>query len=235
MEAHRHFGKLGIGSRFKGSPTRKNSVLIAALSAVLAAALIFLFVTHYKKNTVAPPLAPTQVAVWVARQPIPLGTPETAIAAAGYFKQTQVPSAQAVAGAIVDPSQVVGEVTSTAVAAGQQITSSDFTKSVQVLSADLRGDQRAVAFSFDTEHGISTWLSAGDTVDVMLVNTLTHRTELIDQNVSVLENKLGLVVLKLTDKQALLVTAASTQGSLWLSLRPALNANNSIKIYSVGG
>ena len=60
------------------------------------------------------------------------------------------------------------------------------------------------------------------------------KSEMIEQNVIVLENEQGLVVLKLTDKQALLLTAATTQGSLWVSLRPALGATNSVKIYSVG-
>ncbi len=68
----------------------------------------------------------------------------------------------------------------------------------------------------------------------MVVNGTTHKTELVDQNVTVLQNAQGLVVLKLTDKQALLVTAATTNGSLWLSLRPALNATNSVPVYSVG-
>ena len=35
-------------------------------------------------------------------------------------------------------------------------------------------------------------------------------TELVDQNVTVLANNQGMVVLKLSDKQALLVTAATT-------------------------
>jgi Flp pilus assembly protein CpaB len=232
MEAHRHFGKLGIGGS-RGQSSRKNSILIALLSAVLAAALIYLFVTHYKKNT-AQPTAPLEVTVWVATRTIPQGTPESAIASAGDFKAIQVPATQAVVGAITDPSVVAGQATSTAIAKRQQVTASDFTRTPAVLAADLTQNQRAVAFSLDTEHGLTTWLAAGDTVDVMVVNGATHKTELVDQNVTVLENSQGLVVLKLTDKQALLVTAATTNGGLWLSLRPALGATNSVPVYSVG-
>lgn len=232
MEAHRHFGKLGIGGRSQGLSSRKHSILIAALSAVLAAALIYLFVSHYKKNTVQQPVAPTQATVWIATHAIPQGTPESVVASDGYFKQAQVPAAHVIAGAIADPSQVVGEATTTAVAAGQQITASDFIKTPAILAENLSGDQRAVAFSFDSEHGLTTWLAAGDTVDIMLVKG--KQSELVEQNVTVLENEQGLVVLKLTDKQALLLTGFTTQGSLWISLRPALKAADSIRIYSQG-
>ncbi len=229
MEAHRHFGKLGTGRQ--GLSSRRNSVLVAVLSAVLAAALIFLFVTHYKKNTVQQPLAPAQVTVWVATQPILQGTPESEVAAQRYFKPTQIPMTNALPGAIADPSQVAGEIAASTIAAGQQVTAADFVKG-PVLAASLKGNERAVAFSFDSEHGLSTWLAAGDTVDVILVRK--HSSELVDQNVTVLENQQGLVVLKLTDKQALLLTYATTKGSLWLSLRPALKARNSIQIYAQG-
>jgi Flp pilus assembly protein CpaB len=204
---------------------------VALASAVLAAVLIYLFVTHYNKNTVQQPAAIAQATVWVATKPITQGTPESAIASGGYFKPTQVPLTQVMAGAIADPSQVVGQVAASTIAAGQQVTAADFTKAPTV-SADLKGNQRAVAFSFDSEHGLTTWLTPGNTVDVMVV--MKSSTQLVDQNVTVLENEQGLVVLKLTDKQALLLTAATTKGSLWLSLRPALNAKNSIKVNSVG-
>jgi len=206
-------------------------MLVALLSAVLAAALIYLFVTHYNKNTVQQPTAPAQATVWVAAKPIPQGTPESLIAAGSYFKPTQIPVTQVIGGAIADPSQLVGEVANSTIAAGQQITATDFIKA-PALAADLKGNQRAVAFSFDSEHGLTAWLTPGDTVDVMVV--MKSSTELVDQNVPVLQNAQGLVVLKLTDKQALLLTAATTKGSLWLSLRPALNAKSSIKVNSVG-
>lgn len=233
MEAHRHFGKLGAGGRSSGLSSRRNSILVAALSAVLAAALIYLFVTHYKKNAAPQVVTPPPATVWVATHAIPEGTPESVIAADGYFKPTQVPPTQMIAGAISDPAQVATEVTSMTIAAGQQVTATDFVKE-PVLAGELKGNERGVAFSFDSEHGLTSWLTVGDTVDVMLVNPKTYTSQLIDQNVTVLENSQGLVVLKLTDKQALLATAATTKGSLWLSLRPALKASDSVKIYAVG-
>jgi Flp pilus assembly protein CpaB len=231
MEASRHFGKLGIGGRSQGPSSRKNAILVAVLSAVLAAALIYLFVTHYKKNATPQVVTAPPATVWVATHAILQGTPESEVAAQGYFKPTQVAATSVMAGAITDPALVAGEVAQSTIAAGQQITATDFAKG-PVLASALKGNQRAVAFSFDTEHGITSWLAVGDTVDVMLLHK--NKSELIDQNVTVLENEGGLVVLKLTDKQALLLTGFTQQGSLWLSLRPALKASNSIRIYSQG-
>jgi Flp pilus assembly protein CpaB len=237
MEASR----FGIGGSSQGLSSRRNAVLVAVLSAVLAGALIYLFVSHYKKNTVPPVVTPPASTVWVATRAIPAGTPEAEVALQGFFKPEQTTSVTP--GAIADPSQIVGEVTQKAIAKGEQVTAAEFTKASTAagattlaggldLAASLTKNQRAVAFSFDNEHGLTSWLAVGDTVDVMVVKKAS--TELVDQNVTVLANEQGMVVLKLTDKQALLVTAATTKGSLWLSLRPALSATNSIPIYAQG-
>jgi Flp pilus assembly protein CpaB len=203
------------------------------LSAVLAAGLIYLFVTHYKKNTAPTAVAPAQATVWETTRPIPKGTPAAVIAAKGYIKQTQISAATATSiGAIADPSQVLIEATTAQLAVGQTLTAADFAKTPALLAADLSGNQRAVAFSFDSEHGLTSWITPGNTVDIMLQKGT--KSELVEQNVTVLENVQGLVVLKLTDKQALLLTGFSGRGSLWLSLRPALSAKDSIRLYSQG-
>ncbi len=231
MEAHRHFGKRSSGARGQALAGRKNAVLVAAASALLAAALIYLFVSRYDKRQVVQ-LAPPQTAVWVAAHAIPQGTPEAAIAGEGYFKRIEVPTARVAPGAIVDPSQVVGEAATSEIVAGQQITASDFTRSTSLISGLLRGDERAVAFSLSSEQGLTSYLAAGDTVDVMLVGT--KGSEMLAQDVPVLANAAGIVVLRLSDRQALIVTAQSTKGSLWLSLRPSIGASDSVRLYSVG-
>lgn len=233
MEAHRHFGKARLGGRSQGLPSRRNSILVAVLSAVLAAVLIYLFVSHYDNGTVQQ-LAPVEQTVWVATHPIPQGTPEAAIVGEGYIKAKQIPVGQVAVGAIDDPSQVLNEAATAPIAVGQQITASDFTRSQAVISGLLKGDERGVAFSLDSEHGITSYLASGDTVDVMGVSEKTGTSELLVQDVPVLANSAGIVVLRLTDRQALLVTAATANYSLWLSLRPSLDAKNSVKVYSVG-
>ena len=231
MEAHRHFGKFLPRGRAQALAGRRSALLVAALSALLAAALIYLFVANYSKRTVVQ-VGPPETAVWVARQNIPQGTPEAAIAGEGYFKRVEVPTARVVPGAIVDPSQIIGQAATTAIVAGQQITTADFTRSTALLSGVLRGDERAVAFSFSSEQGITSYLVPGDTVDVMLVSSA--RSEMLVQDVPVLANAGGIVVLRLSDRQALIVTAETTKGSLWLALRPSIGAADSVKLYSVG-
>jgi pilus assembly protein CpaB len=210
---------------------RRNSILFAVVAALVAGALIYLFVSHYKKA--APPAAPVETTVWEAKQFIPRGTPQSAIASAGLLKPVQVPLGQVQPGAIADPSAITNEVSLAAIAPGQQVISSDFTKPAAAFSYVLSGNQRAVGFSFDNEHGLTTYLQPGNDVDVMDL-TGGGATALIAQNVPVLANSGGVVVLRLTDRQALLVTAATGKGSLWLSLRPSINAKDSVQVGAVG-
>lgn len=212
------------------SANRRNSILVAALSAVLAAALIYLFVSHYSKSS--PPAAPVTTTVWEATKSIPRGTPEATAADAGLFKAVQVPVSQAVVGAISDPSVITGDAAAVPIVAGQQITVSDFVRTTDTISADLKGTQRAVAFSLDSEHGLTAFLQPGNTVDIM--GTTGGSSELLAQKIPVLSNSGGLVVLRLTDRQALLMTAATGKFSLWLSLRPSLKAADSVRVGSVG-
>ncbi len=230
MEASRHFGKSASGSRGSALSNRRTAILVAVVSAVLAAVLIYLFVSHYQKNTV---VAPPNSTVWVAKRYIPAGTPQSQIAAAGLLKSTQVPASQAVLGAISDPSAVAGQTTSVAIEAGQQVTVGDFTKTAaNPITAYIKGDQRGVAFTLDSEHGLTSYLQPDDTVDIMALKG--NSTELLLKDVTIIANSGGIVVLRLTDKQALIVTAASAVDTLWLAMRPTINATNSIKVGAVG-
>jgi Flp pilus assembly protein CpaB len=232
MEANRHFGRSVAGGRKQGLNNRPTAILVAAVSAVLAAALIYLFVTHYHKS--APVVvAPQNATVWLASHYIPADTPQSQIAAGGYLKSAVVPVTQVVAGAITDPSVVAGEATSVAIEAGQQVTAGDFTRTpVNSITTYLKGDQRGVAFTFDSEHGLTSYLQPNDTVDVMA--TSGGSTELLVKDITVIANSAGNVVLRLTDKQALLVTAASGKYSLWLTMRPTIKATNSVQVGAVG-
>jgi Flp pilus assembly protein CpaB len=234
MEAHRHFGKPATGSRSKGLNNRSTAILVAAVFAVLAAALIYLFMTHYRKAPAAP-VVPQDATVWVASQYIPAGSPQNQIARDGLIKPTQVPVSQAVPGVLTNPSVVAGEATSVAIDAGQQVTTSDFARTpTNSITGYLKGDQRGVAFTLDAEHGLTSYLQAPDTVDVMGVDGTAGASELLAKNVTIIASTAGLVVLRLTDKQALLVTAATGKYSLWLTMRPTVKATNSVQVGAVG-
>jgi Flp pilus assembly protein CpaB len=234
MEAHRHFGKPVSGSRNKGLNNRRTAILVAAVFAVLAAALIYLFVTHYRKAPVAPVVVPN-VTVWKAAAAIPAGTPANQIIADNLMKPSQVPATQA-AGGISSSSAVAGDNTSVAISKGETLTATDFVRptATSSLSGYLKGDQRGVAFTLDNEHGLTSYLQAPDTVDVMGVDPTAGASELLAKDVTIIANTAGLVVLRLTDKQALLVTAATGKYSLWLTMRPTVKATNSVQVGAVG-
>jgi Flp pilus assembly protein CpaB len=228
MESSR--GNLGkAGSR--RSPvlnSRGGALLIAVACAALAGLLIYLFVSHYNKKTVTPPAS---VTVFEAARYIPRGTPQASVAAENLLKPVQVPAARAVLGAIADPSDIVGEVSTGAIAAGQQVTAADFSHANITLASYLTGDQRAIAFSLDATHGLTAYIAEGDTVDIMAQTG--GKTEMVAQNVPVLANANGDVVVRVTDKQALKLASDTGVANLWLTLRPASGAKESVKLGTV--
>ena len=223
MEASGRFGKAGSG-RSGQSLSRSGSVLIAVVAALIAGGLIYLFVSHYHKNTVS---APTTATVFVAKKYIPAGTPETAVISGNLIKSEVVPSAQVIAGAISDPSVIAGEVASASIAAGQQVTLTDFSHTNVTISSYLTGANRAVAIAIDPVHGLTSYIGVGSTIDV--VATGKGGSTQLFENVTVLGNTAGDVVLKLTQKQVLALTnAEQEQLTIWFELRPLTGATNSI-------
>jgi Flp pilus assembly protein CpaB len=223
MEASGRFGKAGSG-RSGQSLNRSGSLLIALAAALIAGGLIYLFVSHYHKNTVT---APTTATVFVAKKYIPAGTPETAVISGNLIKSEVVPSAQVIAGAISDPSVITGEVASVAVAAGQQVTDTDFSHTNVTISSYLTGANRAVAIAIDPVHGLTSYIGVGSTIDV--VATGKGGSTQLFENVTVLGNTAGDVVLKLTQKQVLQLTNAEQEAlTIWFELRPLTGATNGI-------
>lgn len=230
MEANGHTGRLGSRLSGQGVGGRQGSILIALLAALLAAGLIYVFVSHYHKTTVLPPATAT---VFVAKQAIPAGMSEQQIASAGLLEPKQLPLSQILVGAISDPSVVAGENTTAAIAVGQQLTATDFVRGSTSLATLLRGDQRAVAISIDPAHGMTGYVVEGNNVDVM-VQEPSGASGVLFQNIEVLANQGGDVVLKLADHQVLqLADALQDKFTIWLAMRPARNASNSVRVGTV--
>jgi Flp pilus assembly protein CpaB len=224
MEAHSHFGKTGGRRSGQVLTNRGSSVFVALLSAILAGVLIYLFVSHYHKTTVAPPATAT---VYVAKQYIPAGTPESSVASGSLLKPKVVPVAQVIAGAIADPSAIAGEVSAAPIAVGQQITATDFSHANITLGSYLHGVHRAVAIAMPTAEGLTNYLIRGDTIDVIAQGP--GGTDELFQNITVLGNQTGNVVLDVTDKQALqLANAVGAKLTLWFELRPITGAKSSV-------
>jgi Flp pilus assembly protein CpaB len=216
-----------IGGNWAGQllSSRRGAVSVAAIAALLAGVLLYLFVQHYRQAPIV--AAPTEAVVFVASQYIPAGTPASTIASEGLLKRTDVASTDAVVGAITDPSAITGEVSSTAVSAGQQISVADFNHAAVSLGSFLTGDYRAIAVPLDASHGLTSYLAQGDTVDVMDDEGL--HTLVLVQDVPVLANAGGDVVLKVTDAQALTIAGASDNTKIWLTLRPPVGGQDSVK------
>jgi len=222
-----------IGGNWTGQllASRRGALSIAAVAALLAGVLLYAFVQHYRKAPVA--AAPGVADVFVATHYIPSGTPETAVAAGNLLKRIQVPATEAVVGAIDDPSAITGEVSSTPIAAGQQISATDFTHSVVTIAQNLTGDYRAIAVPLDPSHGLTNYIAQGSEVDIM--DDEGNKTVVIAQKVLVLANAGGDVVLKVTDVQALELAGAADSSKLWLTLRPSYGATNSVQVGSQEG
>jgi Flp pilus assembly protein CpaB len=225
MEASGRFGKASGPSR-SGQifSSRGGSLLVALVAALIAGLLIYLFVSHYNKKTVT---APPTATVFVARKYIPAGTPETEIISGDLIKSEVLPSTQVIAGAVSDPSVLTGEVASASIAAGQQITLSDFSHTNVTISSYLTGDYRAVAIAIDPPHGLTSYIGEGSYIDV--ITTGKGGSVELFENIPVLANTGGDVVLKLTQKQVLELTNAEEENlTIWFELRPLTGAKDSV-------
>ncbi len=232
MEAQNPRSRIGGNWTAQLLATRRGAISVAALAAILAGFGMYLFVQHYKSNSTSTAAPPATVDVFEAAKYIPAGTPASSIASEGLLQRTPVSSKVAIAGAITDPSVIAGEVSSTSIAPSQQVTAADFTHTAVTIGAYLTGTQRAVAIPLDPPHGLTSYLTAGNTVDVMDDNA--GSTTMLAQNISVLANTGGDVVLRVSDRQALQLSAASDATKLWLILRPSTQAAQSVQVGSKG-
>jgi Flp pilus assembly protein CpaB len=224
------FGKTGSRSSQMFS-SRRGSVLVALVAAVIAGLLIYLFVSHYNKTTPSPSAAgaASTATVFVAKKYIPAGTPETEVVSENLLKAEVVSSTQVIPGAISDPSTIAGEVASASIAAGQQITVSDFSHTNVTISSYLTGDYRAIGITMDPVHGLTSYIGEGSKIDVVAGGKTGVSIQLFD-NVTVLAvNAAGYVVIRLTQKQVLELTSAEDlQLTIWFTLRPLNGATDPI-------
>jgi Flp pilus assembly protein CpaB len=230
----------------KFTSTRKGSLLFGVLAAVIAGALIVVYVNRYR-NSVRAQGAP--VTVLVASSAIAKGTSGQAVASKQLFTVTTVRQSQLVNGAISDPSSLIGKAASQDIYAGQQLTAADFSGSATALPSTLTGVQRAITIPLDPAHGLISQLQAGEHVDiyagfnVIAVGTngvplaggqSTPALKLIMQDIQVLgvsgaKSGLGAsgssnVTLNVDATQAAELAFASDNGKIWLAIRPSSGA-----------
>jgi len=223
--------------------TRRGAILVSLLAAIVAGILIVAYVQKYR-SSVNSEGAP--VTVLVAKQAIPKGTAGTLIATSGLYSATTIRQSQLLNGAFSDPVSLRDKVTTRDIYPGSQLTASDFAPAASDVAASLTKHQRIIAIPFDSTHGDTANLQAGDHVDVYAAFNLvpvspfglptaqsSARTvlKMIMSNVdvaSIAKSSGGATVsFKVTDTEATQLAFAADNGKLWLALRPAAGAKTS--------
>jgi Flp pilus assembly protein CpaB len=210
---------------------------VALVAAIVAGVLLFAFVQRYRNKQDASSAATT---VFVASKLIPQGSSADVIASEQLLARTTLRGSQVQAGAIADPSVLHGEVATTNIYPGQQITAADFTTTSGIAS-ELTATTRAVSVPVDAAHGLVGFVHTGDHVEVLASytggasNSRGTVTNLI-QNVLVLSaptsssgvgNNNSDIVLRVTNHDAASLAYAADNGKVWIVLRPPLGASNS--------
>jgi pilus assembly protein CpaB len=221
--------------------TRRGSLYVAVIAALLAGAVIAVYLKQYRDSVNS---GTTPVTVLVARQAIAKGTPASVITTRSLYTATTIHQSQLRNGALSDPANLTGKIAAHDIVAGSQLTAADFVGDQGSLAATLTGDQRIVSVPLDGAHGLSGDLKVGDHVDVYAgFNVIPLQPDgtplnggqsravlrLIVPNVPVVaignKSTLGTstvnISLRVSDPQAAKIDFSSDNGKLWLSLRPA--------------
>ena len=144
---------------------RVKNITIAVALALVAALLTSFYVTNYQRNVRQDE---TNVPIWVATKDIPAGTTGADIERKGMLEKSEIVRRGVVPGAISDPKQLAGLVTTDKVLAGEQVTSRRFvTPTERGITAQLKGVQRAISISGDKDQLLVGTLQNGDRVDLV--------------------------------------------------------------------
>jgi Flp pilus assembly protein CpaB len=231
--------RYGRGDWRKLMGTRRGTVTIAVVCALVAAGILIYAMARYR-SSVNRGTAPE--AVFVANQLIPKNTPGDVISSNGMFRVTHIATRQVSAGAIADAALLRGEVAAHDIYPGEQLTTADFTLNGG-LPAQLQPSERAMTLTMDQEHGMLGLIQPGDHVDVYAgissqsgAGQATPELRLLISNVPVLKpgtsngnsgiagaatNNTSGVTLEVPATDAGLLAFAADNGKVWLVLRPA--------------
>jgi Flp pilus assembly protein CpaB len=226
--------------------TRRSTLLVAALIALLAGASILLYLNSYRASLKS---QGALVTVLVAKGTIPKGTAGSVVAAKNLYTATTIRESQLLEGAISDPATLRDRVATREIFDAAQLTAADFGAAGDSLAAQLTDRQRVVSVPFDSAHGLIDGIEPGNRVDVYAGFNVTPlgadgkplsggqarpMLRLILANVAVLavgEKARGSgttnVSLRVDDLDAAQLAFAADNGKLWLALRPSSGAKPS--------
>ena len=227
--------------------TRRGSLYIAVIAALVAGLAILVYLNRYRDNLQS---GTTPVTVLIARQTIPKGTPGSIVASKRLFTATTIRESQLRDGAFSDSASLTGRVATKEIAPGSQLTAGEFSTSSSALAATITDRQRIVSIPLDAAHGLTGDVEVGNHVDIYAgfnvipvgpdgtpLNSGQARPvlKLIVPNVPVvgiagtgtgLGSKTSNLSLKVNDTEAAQIAFASDNGKIWLALRPSVGAKS---------
>jgi Flp pilus assembly protein CpaB len=228
--------------------TRRGTILLSVIAAAVAGGLILVYVNRYRDSVQNQARG---VNVLVAKVAFPKGTSGSLIAQKALWTTSTLRQSQVQNGAFSDISSLRGEVATTDILQGQQLTSADFAPASSNLAASVTGDQRIVSVPFNSAQGLSGTLQVGDRVDVYAGFNVSQvgpnglatgggsrpvvRRILADVPVVAIAGKTSgtftassaNLSFRVSDQDAAELAFASQNGTLWLDLRPSTGAKNS--------
>jgi Flp pilus assembly protein CpaB len=228
--------------------TRRGTIFLSVIAAAVAGGLILVYVSRYRDSIKA---QGAPVTVLVARANIAKGTAGSVIAEKSLYSATTLRQSQVLDGALSDSSSLRGKVVTQEIYRGAQLTASDFAPASTNLAASLSGTQRIVSIPFNAAQGLSGTLQVGDHVDVYAgfnvsavganglsaggVSRPVIRRIVTNVPVVAIGGKASGAFtsgsadlsFKVTDQQAQDLAFASSNGTLWLGLRPSTGATSS--------
>jgi Flp pilus assembly protein CpaB len=220
--------------------TRQGTILLGVIAAAIAAIALVVYLNHYRSSVKS---GGTAIKVLVAQKLIQAQTPGDVLRNnPGFYKLTNYAKSQVETGAIVDPATLAGKVALTDISPGQQLTASDFGPAAG-LSTQLNANQRAVVVPLSSPQQVGGQIAAGSHVDVWVVlnaqgaNGVTRPTvKLLYQDMYVLGVGGDNVTLRATPTQSGTLIYASSNASIWLTLRPTIGTTpKAPAISSLGG
>ena len=227
----------------KALSTRNGTLAVSAVAALLAGALLLVFLNQYRDSTRDDGAT---VNVLVAKRLIESGSAADVLADQGAFQRTRVRKDELKQGAIIDPAALEGKIASGDVYPGEQIRAADFAAVYPRAIYKLNGYSRALAIPTDAVRSNTTELRAGERVDILGAFNSTEGQpgtggkpiiKVLMRDVLVLRAPVGgngaegssggNIVLKARDDKAVELAYAVDNGQLWLLLRPQTGATNS--------
>jgi Flp pilus assembly protein CpaB len=223
--------------------TRKGTLIVALLIALLAGASILLYLNSYRDSLKA---QGALVTVLVAKQTIPKGTSGSVVASKDLYTVTTIRESQLLEGAMSDPATLRDKVATREIFEGAQLTATDFGSAGDTLAPRLTDRQRVISLPLDSAHGLIGAVEVGNHVDVFAGFNVTK----IGPNGAPIEGGQGRPILRkiLSDVPVLAIgekgrgsgptnvslrvdndgaakaAFGAEYGAIWLALRPSAGA-----------